>query len=106
MLIQADVLIEFDARDIYGDTPIVQAILLHHRDVVDLLFNKGAKLTNICSKFEIPKWVNRLLEKRRKVKLAYLTLYGVLRRRSKIGKDMSKEVSRFLWYTRFDKKWK
>lgn len=106
MLIQSDVLRELDARDNYGDTPIVHAILNYHRDAVELLLDKGAKMINIHPSIEIPKWVNRLLEKRHKVKLACLTLYGVLRRRSKIGKDMSKEVSQSLWSTRFDKKWK
>lgn len=97
---------EVDARNNEGKTPLADAIKYNKFDAVELLIDKGAKITNIYEEVEIPKWVNRLLEKRRKVKLAYLTLYGVLRRRSKIGKDMSKEISKSLWSTRFDKKWK
>lgn len=97
---------EVDARNNEGKTPLADAIKHNKPDAVELLIDKGAKITNIHEEVEIPNWVNRLLETRRKVIRANLVFYGVLRKRQKIGKDMSGQVSRFLWSTRFSEEWK
>lgn len=95
--------------DLCGDecySSLAHAIYFNKRDAVELLFDCGAKMSKIHTSVEIPNWVNLLQEKRRKVIHANLVFYGVLRKRQKIGKDMSRKVSRFLWSTRFNEEWK
>lgn len=103
MLIQAGA--ELDKGNKYGNTPLALAIVQNDCDVAEFLLDKGAKLGNVRNDIEIPNWVNLLQEKRRKVIHSYLVLYGVLRRRCKIGKDMTQKVSTILWSTRFNEEW-
>lgn len=103
MLIQAGA--ELDERNKYGNTPLALAIYYNKPDIAELLLDEGAKLGNVPGNIEIPNWVNLLQEKRRKVILSYFVLYGVLRRRCKIGKDMTQKISVMLWSTRFNDEW-
>ena len=105
ILVQAGALQELDARDDYGNTPLALSIFHNKPDAAELLLDKGAKISNVTDKVEIPDWVNLLQEKRRRVIHSYNVFYGVLRRRCKIGKDMTQKVSTILWSTRFNEEW-
>src|SRR3990167_742698 len=115
MLIQAGA--ELEALENYGMTPLARAIIQNEPDVAELLFDKGATMSNIPERFQIPDWVNTIVTKRKNVKRGLLVLIGVLRTRfavsgggteytrGRLPRDVVGLLGEYIWRTRFDKRW-
>lgn len=96
---------DIEAETTNGKTPILSALFYHKYSAAELLFDKGAKTNTLLFNFYVSDEWNAIIAKRKNVKSAYLVFYGVLRRRLRIGKDMTKELSKHLWATRFQEEW-
>ena len=115
MLIRAGA--ELDARSNYGYTPLVSAIKFNKPDVAELLLDKGAKISNVHERVEIPNWMNAIIAKRQNVVQSLTTFTGVLRKRftvsgggteytrGRLPRDVVGVISRWAWSTRFDRRW-
>jgi ankyrin repeat protein len=99
-------LIEAKASLHTGPDPLAIAISYSCIDTVEVLIDTGAYTID---GYNTQAWVSRLFGKRKKSKAAYLTLYGILRRRAphhvKIPLDMVRMISMRLWDTRFSHEW-
>src|SRR3990167_2497203 len=114
MFIQAGA--EVDAHN-NGDTPLAFAISWDKRDVAELLLDKGAKISNVHERVEIPDWMNAIIAKRQNVIQSLTTFTGVLRKRfavsgggteytrGRLPRDVVGVISRWAWSTRFDGRW-
>ena len=106
-----------DERNNYGNTPLAFAIRFNKPDVAELLFDKGAKVSNVHENVRIPDWMNAIVAKRQNVKRALWTFIGVLRKRfavsgggteytrGRLPRDVVGVISRWAWSTRFDGRW-
>ena len=107
-----------DARGNGGYTPLADAIYYNKHDVAELLLDKGAKMSNAVHKLvEIPNWMNAIVTKRQNVRRSLTTFTGVLRKRftvfgggteytrGRLPRDVVGVISRWVWSTRFDKRW-
>ena len=115
MLIQAGA--EVDARNAFGSTPLALAIHYKKRDAAELLFDKGARMSNIHEDVKIPDWMNTIISKRQNVRRSLTTFIGVLRKRfavsgcgteytkGRLPRDVVGVISRWVWSTRFDGRW-
>ena len=115
MLIQAGA--ELDARKKSGTTPLALAIRYNHPDVAELLFDEGARITNVKEGVRIPEWMKAILTKRQNVRRSLTTFIGVLRKRftisgggteytrGRLPRDVVGVISKWAWTTRFDKSW-
>ena len=113
MLIRAGA--ELDARNNRGYTPLARAIDFNQHDVAELLFDKGAKMSNV--NVPIPDWMNAIITKRQNVRRSLTTFIGVLRKRfaisgegteytrGRLPRDVVGVISRWAWCTRFDARW-
>src|SRR3990167_4142163 len=110
MLIRAGA--ELDARNNRGYTPLARAIDFNQHDVAELLFDKGAKMSNV--NVPIPDWMNAIITKRQNVRRSLITFIGVLRKRfavsgggteytrGRLPRDVVGVISKWAWTTRFD----
>ena len=108
---------EVDERDDTGYTPLAWAINNNEHDVAELLFDKGANMSNVDEDFEIPDWMEVIITKRQNVRRSLTTFTGVLRKRfavvgggteytrGRLPRDVVGVISRWAWSTRFDKRW-
>ena len=115
MLIQAGAKLE--ARNQHGDTPLSLAIHLDKHGVAELLFDKGAKMSNVHEDVKIPNWMNAVISNRQNVRRSLTTFIGVLRKRflvsgggteytrGRLPRDVVGVISRWVWSTRFDGRW-
>ena len=115
MLIQAGA--ELDARNKSGTTPLALAIRYNKRDIAELLFDEGARITNVKEGVEIPEWMKAILTKRQNVRRSLTTFIGVLRKRftisgggteytrGRLPRDVVGVISKWAWTMRFDKSW-
>ena len=115
MLIQAGAVLE--ARDNKGNTLLSSAIRFNKHDVAELLFDEGARITNVKEGVYIPKWMKAILTKRQNVRRSLTTFSGVLRKRftisgggteytrGRLPRDVVGVISKWAWTTRFDKSW-
>jgi hypothetical protein len=99
-----------------GTTPLALAIRYNHPDVAELLFDEGARITNVKEGVEIPKWMKAILTKRQNVRRSLIT-FSVLRKRftisgggteytrGRLPRDVVGVISKWAWTTRFDKSW-
>src|SRR3990167_1296239 len=115
MLIQAGA--ELDVRNANGMTPLAWTILTDNPDVAELLFDKGARMSNVTEDVRIPEWMKAILTKRQSVRRSLTTFIGVLRKRftisgggteytrGRLPRDVVGVISRWAWTTRFDRSW-
>src|SRR3990167_5501690 len=115
MLIRAGA--ELDERNNYGYTPLALAICNNWHDIAEVLFDEGARITNVKEGVEIPKWMKAILTKRQNVRRSLTTFIGVLRKRftisgggteytrGRLPRDVIGVISRWAWSTRFDRRW-
>ena len=111
MLMQAGA--DVNARDRDGETPLAYAIRFDSRDAVELLLDKGAKMTS----GKIPDWMKAIVAKRQNMKRGLLAFIGVLRKRlavsrggteytgGRLPRDVVGVISKWAWSSRFDKRW-
>ena len=115
MLIQAGA--ELDARDGFGYTSLAQAISWDNHDVAEVLLDKGAKMSNVHERVQIPDWMNAIITKRQNVRRSLTTFTGVLRKRfavsgggteytrGRLPRDVVGVILKWVWSTRFDGRW-
>src|SRR3990167_10727342 len=115
MLIHAGA--ELEEGDTFGRTPLACAIDCNQPDAAELLFDKGAKVSNLHDVVEISDWMNAIVTKRQSVKRGLLAFIGVLRKRfavsgggteytrGRLPRDVVGVISRWAWSTRFDGRW-
>src|SRR3990167_8604705 len=115
MLIQAGA--ELDARNKFGTTLLALAIRNNWHDIAELLFDEGARITNVKEGVQIPEWMKAILTKRQNVRRSLTTFSGVLRKRftlsaglteytrGRLPRDVVGVISKWAWTTRFDRRW-
>lgn len=115
-LIRAGAKVDVRSKD--GYTPLAWAISNNGRDCAELLLDSGAKMSNVLEKVKIPSWVTEIVTKRQNVKRGLWAFIGVLRKRFLLGdaglehiggrlpRDVINMLSRWVWATRFDPRWR
>src|SRR3990167_235367 len=115
MLIQAGA--ELDERTNSGYTPLAGAISWSKPHVAELLFDHGAKMSNVHKVIRIPDWMKTIVAKRQNVRRSLITFNGVLRKRfavsgcgteytrGRLPRDVVGLISRWAWTKRFDARW-
>ena len=106
-----------DERNNDGRTPLACAILDNKLDVAELLYRKGAKVSNISKGVQIPPQALIVFSGRENAKRGLLTFMAVLRKRytvsgagtehirGKLPLDVVRLLGRWVWSTRFDERW-
>lgn len=102
-----------DQLNVFGYTPLANAIKRDRMSCAEFLLDAGAKLPLL----KIPPWMKRIIAKRTKVRSALLVLSGVLRKRftvvncgmdhiqGRLPMDIVRMLERLVWDTRFDERW-
>jgi ankyrin repeat protein len=88
-----------------GNTPLANAIGKGHIRCAEILFDAGAKMSQL--KVAIPEWMKVVVLKRDNCKKAFIALYGALRKRlfTQVSKDMAVMISMLVWHSRRSSGW-
>lgn len=92
-----------ETKNIYGNTPLSDAIYLTEYLSVHHLLDAGAKLSNF--KTVIPHCLRSLLDGRSRVKRAIIAFFALNKRTKRIHKDLTNVIGAMIWETRRDDVW-
>lgn len=100
-----------DGRNSFDNTPLAWAINWNKPDA------QGAKMSNLPKWLQIPDWVQGIVTKRQNLRRSLTSFTGVLRKRfvvsgggtelirGRLPRDVVGLLGRWVWMTRFDRRW-
>lgn len=102
---------EVDASDKGGNTPLYWALSNNYQHIVELLLDRGGKLSNVQlgeDIREVPAWALLIVERRNACRAACVGILGLLRRTHVIGgngRDALRLVAVAVWRSRLSEEW-